>query len=880
MPGPAFETPKYRPRARRRALACAAVLLLSGLACALASARPGPLHVPSPDWRDQVIYFALTDRFDDGDPTNDDQGTGEFAAADPARYNGGDLKGLARRLDYLQGLGATTLWITPPVENLWWDARAQHGGYHGYWATDFSKVDPHLGTLADYRALSRALHGRGMYLVQDIVLNHTGNWFDYDGGWDPKDPAAHFSLLRDGRGRTAPSQWPFSMNDARVPAQRDAHVYHWTPEVADFRDPAQVLDHQMARLDDLDSENLLVRRALRQSYGHWIRDAGVDGFRIDTILYVPTEAVDDFLHADDPQAPGVERVAAATGRRDFLSFGEGFAIDTPGEEAQARRIEAYATAPDGHAITPGIINFPLYGTLNDVFARGRPSAELGGRIESMMRVHARPHLMPSFVDNHDVDRFLAGGDRIGLQQALLAILTLPGIPTIYYGTEQEFTVPRAAMFAAGSDAGGRDHFDTGAPMYRFLQRAIALRRGNRVFSRGTPTVLWGNAAGPGGIAWRMRDGAHTAIVAMNTADGEALLDNLDTGLLPGTRLRGVFSLEGQAPDLKVGSDGRISVVLPARGAQAWIAEPGVGPAPVATVAPTIAAFPGRAVRSDFSVGGSGAGATRLVLVVDGDLAQARTVAVDARGQWTATVDSSAMVDPAVVHRLVAWDSAGGRLSMPHQFRVEREWRVLARVADPAGDDRGPAGRYAYPADASWAPRTLDIRGLTVEGAGGALRLSLRMAALGRRWNPPNGFDHVAFTVFIELPGASGGATVMPLQNASLPDGMRWHLRLRAHGWSNALFASEGAGATAEGRATTPAATLTTDPDTPTVRFTLAPGALGNRRDLHGARLYVSTWDYDGGFRALQPAPSQGRFGGGDGARDPLVMDDTAVVVLP
>ena len=106
-----------------------------------------------------------------------------------------------------------------------------------------------------------------------------------------------------------------------------------------------------------------------------------------------------------------------------------------------------------------MINFPLYGTLGDVFARGRPTAELAYRIRSMMPVHADPHLMPTFVDNHDVDRFLAGGSEAGLSQALLAIMTLPGIPTIYYGTEQGFTGQRGAMFAGGFGSGGRDHFD-------------------------------------------------------------------------------------------------------------------------------------------------------------------------------------------------------------------------------------------------------------------------------------------------------------------------------------------------------------------------------------------------------------------------------------
>ncbi|MFM7533210.1 MAG: alpha-amylase family glycosyl hydrolase, partial [Rubrivivax sp.] len=87
---------------------------LAGAAWA-AGARPGPLHVPSPDWRDQVIYFVVTDRFADGDPRNNDQGAGEYGPGQRNRYNGGDFKGLTRHLDYIRCLGATAVWVTPPV---------------------------------------------------------------------------------------------------------------------------------------------------------------------------------------------------------------------------------------------------------------------------------------------------------------------------------------------------------------------------------------------------------------------------------------------------------------------------------------------------------------------------------------------------------------------------------------------------------------------------------------------------------------------------------------------------------------------------------------------------------------------------------------------
>ncbi len=136
------------------------LLLLLSLLAAVAQAAPaGKRHVPSPDWRDQIIYFVVTDRFADGDPRNNDQGAGEYDPAREGRYNGGDLAGLTRHLPYIRGLGATALWITPPVANQWTDPIGGYTGYHGYWAEHFKRVDKHLGTLADYRRLATTLHG-------------------------------------------------------------------------------------------------------------------------------------------------------------------------------------------------------------------------------------------------------------------------------------------------------------------------------------------------------------------------------------------------------------------------------------------------------------------------------------------------------------------------------------------------------------------------------------------------------------------------------------------------------------------------------------------------------------------------------------------------
>jgi carbohydrate-binding DOMON domain-containing protein len=266
-------------------------------------------------------------------------------------------------------------------------------------------------------------------------------------------------------------------------------------------------------------------------------------------------------------------------------------------------------------------------------------------------------------------------------------------------------------------------------------------------------------------------------------------------------------------------------------------------------------------------------------VIDGDLAASLPVAVSADGRWQAPVDTSRMVEPELRHSLTLWAEGQGAAAS-RDFQVARAWQLRADVTDPAGDDAGPTGQYRYPSDPGWGDnRQLDLRRLRVSESGGALQLDLEMAGITAAWNPANGFDHVAFTVFIELPGRDDGATVMPLQNASLPAGMRWHLRLRAGGWTNALFSSVGASATHEGTSVTPAATIRVDRETRTVRFTLPASVLGRLPSLSGAKVYVTTWDYDGGYRALGPQAQPYALGGGppDGAK---VMDDSAVIVLP
>lgn len=860
-----------------RALQPLVALLLLAVPLAVA-AVDAPRSQPV-DWRDQVLYFAMIDRFDDGDPANNEQGAGVYDPADGAKYSGGDLKGLARRLDYLEGLGVTGLWITPPVANQWWDGEARFSGYHGYWAADFSAIDAHYGTEADYAALGLALDARGMTLVQDIVVNHVGNFFAYD-DWRAGEPAHSWRRTRGSRPMERPTQWPFSENDPTDPAQRTLGIYHWTPPVRDYTDPVQEHTFQMAGLDDLDTSNGLVRRALRKGFGDWIAKAGVDAFRVDTAFYVPADFFPDFLHADDPEAPGVLRVAERLGNPRFHVFGEGFGIDRPFEDAQMRKIDAYQRVKNG---IPAMIQFPLYGSFGDVFARGHAPAELAWRIERTLALHADPWRMPSFIDNHDVDRFLAGASEPALKQALLAMLALPGIPVLWQGTEQGFRNPRDAMFAGGFGSGGRDHFDPTHPLYRAIAAMLALRRAHPALSRARPEVLAADAAGPGVIAWAMQGDAEVPaadadgerlLIALNTAEHAELLDV--TGLPPGARLAPLLALDGDGPVLQANATGRVLGELPARAGGVWRVEPAprtadgaaaTGPA----AAPTLDPLP-EVVRDTLVLTGTLPPGRDGTLVVDGDLVRAQRLIADADGRWRETVPTDDFIDPKATHRVVVL--AGDGLASPGQtFRVERDWTLLAEATDPEGDDAGPEGRYRYPTDPSYAGEaSMDLRGMRVFGSGGALAVELAMGEVLDSWNPANGFDHVAFSVFLSLPGRSDGATAMPGQNATLPDARRWQVRLRAHGWSNAAFRSEGADANRDGTPLVPGARIAVDKARKLVRFEFPAAVLGHPTDLRGLVVHATTWDWDGGWRGLSPEGGGHTMGGGDGARAPLWMD--------
>ena len=844
------------------------------------------LNVPSPTWEEQWVYFVMTDRFNDGDTTNDNQGKGEFDPTDGDKYSGGDLKGIIDKLDYIQGMGATALWITPPVANMWWDPLQQSGGYHGYWARHLKKVDEHVGTLDTYKALSDALHQRGMYLIQDVVPNHMGNFFTYS-SYDPTDVTKNVVFNTQAVPTSKPEQSPFDLNDMRDLGQQDAGIYHWTPVITDYFDPYQELFYQVSDLDDLNSENPVTRTALRDSYGYWIKEVGVDAFRVDTVKYVPHDFWHDFFYSTATDAPGMMAAAQSTGRNRFFAFGEVFENSDPLDDTADKKVASYL-GDGGTPELPALLAYPLYSEINRVFTGGQPTSYMTYRLGRYMdpTLFPNPYVTPTFIDNHDNQRFLAAGSRKAMIQALAFIFTIPGIPVVYYGTEQDFTQTRAAMFAGGWMANG-DSFLPG-DRYYFIKRLSDIRKSSKAFTHGTLDVLYDNPAAPGVFAYRRAQGSDVFLVVMNTSDGNTLMSGLPTGLPPGTQLQ-VLDAEGFNPAVPAGTllsvgDGNMVAVLPGRALQILQVtnQTTTVPPPGATITVNTA-LDGQTFGDDVTVTGSvSPSSSSLKMVVDGSYDHATDITVKAGGTWSVVLPVSTFPIGTASHT-VAFYVPGANVSTPRYSFTSDIVFVGNPVSldDPAGDDTGPAGKsYTYPQDLTFTGKHFcDILKVVAEVGKTTMLLHVTMADWSVVWKPALGFDHVAFNIFFAIPGQQG-LVALPKLNASMPGGFTWNLDQFTYGWNNAMYTTQGASDSVYGTTTLPPV-VQADQASKTVTFVYNRNNYG-LATWEGVKIYVTTWDFDGiggNFRPLTPTGGQWDFGGGQ-PTDPLIMDDTALITLP
>lgn len=556
----------------------------------------GSVHPSPSDWRDQVLYFLLPDRFSDGGEDNRPL----FSAAQPDQFRapdkrawmqagkvfqGGTLRGIISKLDYLRDLGITCLWIGPV-----WKQRADLETYHGYGIQNFLDVDPRFGTRQDLRDLVDEAHRRGLYVLLDIIYNHTGNnWFYNNNGrpWNTMpyrfQPPYPVYGWRSGTGQPI-SQiateedgvWPREFQDLRW-YSRAGQIRTWDP--AEWEDPLHP-ENEFRRgdffdLKSLDLNNPTVLSAVIRVYQYWIALSDCDGFRIDTVKHVSWEASRRFCGA-------IHEYAEAIGKENFLLLGE-----VTGGEYLARSYLEIAGRNLDAVLDIGPARKNLVGLAKGLkdprafFDQFKPYNVLGSHRET-----GRYHV--SILDDHDMvgspkARFAAGvGIPTGSHQVAHAVgiqLTTLGIPCIYYGTEQaldgsesrhDFTVEpersfedryiREALFGAlfgAFETSGCHFFDPDHPTYlriaaiaRLRQArgmvGLTLRRGRqylREIAHNDSAPFAPPRAGEL-VAWSRIQFSQEVVVVLNThgLERRAALVTVDFNLSPvGTKLRVLYN---------------------------------------------------------------------------------------------------------------------------------------------------------------------------------------------------------------------------------------------------------------------------------------------------------------------------------------------------
>ncbi|MBV8907391.1 MAG: alpha-amylase [Sphingomonas sp.] len=493
---------------------------------------------------DEVIYFVLPDRFENGDPSNDrgglsgDRLTTGFDPTSKGFYNGGDLKGLTQRLGYIQDLGATAVWVAPVFKNkaVQGPPGQESAGYHGYWITDFTSVDPHFGTNADFKALVDAVHARGMKFYMDIVVNHTADVIQLAECKNQLDcpyrSVADYPYQRRGGVSGAPINPGFAgerdggaANFARLKDPNYAYTVHVPDAEKDIKRPAWLNDPiyyhnrgnstfsgesstmgDFSSLDDVFTEHPRVVAGMIDIYCGWITRYGVDGFRIDTAQHVNPEFWQKFV-------PAMLKCARAKGIPNFHIFGEVATGEMdPAHTAVNTRVDKL----------PSVLDFSFGRAVIDVVAGVAGTDELAKmfRADPLYEGGARAALqLPTFLGNHDAGRFpmlmklfgYKGGDDELLRRDMLGhamLLTLRGVPTIYSGDEQGFVGKggdqdaRQDMFASKVASYNEDkllgsnsttavaNFNPQHPMYREIANLARIRTSHQALTRGLQLIRY------------------------------------------------------------------------------------------------------------------------------------------------------------------------------------------------------------------------------------------------------------------------------------------------------------------------------------------------------------------------------------------------------
>jgi len=439
------------------------------------------------DWRDQFIYHLMVDRFNNGDekaPAYEPGLAQDREDSEGEKWQGGNLKGVSKKLDYIRGLGCTAIWLSPVFKN-----RDVENTYHGYGIQNFLEVDPRFGSSKDLRDLVKKAHKNRIYVILDIVLNHTGDNWAYPGGC----PYYYCSGQRFDFGfwRGSGSSEEKGGDDGAVmpPEFQNPEWYRRCGEIKNWDAFPEARDGDFFSLKDIDTSNKEAMRSLIDIYKHWIAETDIDGYRLDAAKHLEESSTAIFCNA-------IREYAQSIGKKNFFLFGE-----IVGED---RFIDQYigrnARIPGTNERFPSLdaaLDFPLWGVLEWVvkgFSNPAALRERYGRFSDIYADHGEAgRRFVTFLDNHDQigrspkGRFLF--DNPHREQAVLALgylLTSQGIPCIYYGTEQGFDgggdhdkYLRECMFGGnwgGFKTTGHHFFNPEHPLYRSISEIADIRK--------------------------------------------------------------------------------------------------------------------------------------------------------------------------------------------------------------------------------------------------------------------------------------------------------------------------------------------------------------------------------------------------------------------
>ena len=408
-----------------------------------------------------VLYLIMPDRFANGDPSNDNlvmKTTYKTDRNDPSARHGGDLAGIEKHLDYIEDLGVTAIWLNPVLEN-----DMQGGSYHGYATTNYYRVDPRFGTNEDYVRLIDKTHAKGMRVVMDMIFNHCGS----DHIW-----------MKD-----VPSKDWFNNLDKYVETSHVKEVY-FDPYASEYDTKRMVDGWFVPSMPDLNQRNPHVATYLIQNSIWWIEYSGVDGIRQDTYPYADYKMMVDWCNAIYREYP------------DYNIVGEAWMNQTMGTAFWQKDSKLNER---GNTMLKSVMDFRLMGLSHSAFFGDAGGMQALYEHLAYDYAYADIYNVLRFLDNHDTDRFLpAMPEKLdAFKQGIAFMLTIPGIPQFYYGTELlmngtkqkgdgyiRLDVPGGWPGDAVNqfEASGRTDIQNEA--WNYMQKLQKWRKGNEVIAKG------------------------------------------------------------------------------------------------------------------------------------------------------------------------------------------------------------------------------------------------------------------------------------------------------------------------------------------------------------------------------------------------------------